>query len=217
MDGAGEPPPDHLRVVVAVGQPLLRRGIVDVLREAGMAVVGQAADTASALRVVGENGPHVLVAHLHLRAFERGHIVAITRDRWPRLGVVALADASSDTSMRTALDLGASAFVATDADPGQLVKAVRGAAVAPGAFLAENLTALKQVARNTAGPRLTTRERDVLRLAAEGLTVRAISGRLFVSESTTRSHLAGIYRKFGVTSRSQAVLAAERLGMLGSD
>jgi DNA-binding NarL/FixJ family response regulator len=54
----------------------------------------------------------------------------------------------------------------------------------------------------------------VLRLAAEGLTVRGISARLYVSEATTRSHLSGIYRKLGVTSRSQAVLAAERLGML---
>jgi DNA-binding NarL/FixJ family response regulator len=54
----------------------------------------------------------------------------------------------------------------------------------------------------------------VLALAAEGLTVQGISARLYVSDATTRSHLSGIYRKLGVTSRSQAVLAAERLGML---
>jgi DNA-binding NarL/FixJ family response regulator len=54
----------------------------------------------------------------------------------------------------------------------------------------------------------------VLKLAGEGLTVRGISARLFISEATTRSHLSGIYHKLGVSSRSQAVLAAERLGML---
>jgi ATP/maltotriose-dependent transcriptional regulator MalT len=66
------------------------------------------------------------------------------------------------------------------------------------------------------GPRLTRREAEVLALAAEGLTVEGISARLFVSPATTRSHLAGIYRKLGVSTRSQAVLTAERLGMLRS-
>lgn len=214
MEASGELP-DHLRVVVAVGPPLLRRGIVEVLQDAGMVVVGQAADMTSALRAVVEHAPNVLVVDLHLRAaFERGHVVAIARDRWPGLGIVALGDTSADAPMRTALDLGASAYLATGADPTQLVSSVRRTAAAPGAFLAENLTTLKKAARSTGGPRLTAREADVLRLAAEGLTVRAISGRLFVSESTTRSHLAGIYRKLGVTSRSQAVLVAERLGVL---
>ena len=209
---AGRP---ALRAVVAEGQPLLRRGLVEVLQDGGVQVVAQAIDTAGALRAVAERNPDVLVVSLDLKAsFERGHVVAIARDRWPALGIVALGDTPGDTAMRMALELGASAYVAKSAEPAHLVSATVQSAAAPGAFLAENLAALRQVIRAGSGPRLTAREADVLRLAAEGLTVRAISARLFVSEATTRSHLSGIYRKLGVTSRSQAVLAAERLGML---
>lgn len=204
-----------LRVVVAEGNALIRRGLVEVLGDAGITVVGQASDTGTALRTVAEHFPAVLVVSLDLRtSFERGHVVAIARDRWPNLGIVALGDAPGDAQMRTALELGASAYLTRSAEPGQVVTAVTQAAAAPGAFRSENLAALRQATRTPSGLRLTARESDVLRLAADGLTVRAISARLFVSEATTRSHLAGIYRKFGVTSRSQAVLAAERLGML---
>ena len=115
--------------------------------------------------------------------------------------------------MLAALELGASAHVPRTAEADHIVAATAQAAAAPGAFLAEDLVGSRRRAR-AAAPGLTARESDVLRLAAEGLTVRGISARLYVSEATTRSHLSGIYRKLGVSTRSQAVLAAERLGLL---
>lgn len=203
------------RVVVADGNHLARYGLVAILTEAGLPVVAQAVDTAGVLRVLAEHTPDVLMVALDLGAgLERGHVVAIARDRWAHLGIVALSERASDEAMLSALELGASAYVPKSAEPAQFVTAAIQSAETPGAFLAQDLTAGRRAARTSRGPRLTPREGDVLRLAAEGLPVRAISARLFVSESTTRSHLAGIYRKLGVTSRSQAVLAAERLGML---
>ncbi|HSO03183.1 MAG TPA: response regulator transcription factor, partial [Candidatus Limnocylindrales bacterium] len=126
--------------------------------------------------------------------------------------VIAMSETTSHESMLTALDLGASAYLPKTAAPEKFVTTAVRAAAAPGAFVADDVLAPRRQARG--GPRLTPRESEVLDLAAEGLTVRGISARLYVSEATTRSHLSGIYRKLGVTSRSQAVLAAERLGML---
>lgn len=202
-----------MRVVVADGNALTRRGLSAVLGDAGATVVGAAADTEAALRWIAQTLPDVLVVALDLQGPERGHIVAIARDRWPSLAIVALSDEASDDALLDALELGASAYLPKTAAPEQLVAAAVQAAAAPGAFLAEGLPATRRRGR-PAGPALTAREYEVLRLAAEGLTVRGISARLFVSEATTRSHLSGIYHKLGVSSRSQAVLVAERLGML---
>jgi DNA-binding NarL/FixJ family response regulator len=185
--------------------------LAEVLTSAG-AQVTQAQDAESALREVSERRAQVLVVSLDLPGSERGHVVAIARDRWPALAVVALSDEASHESMLRALDLGASAYLPKTARPERFVSTAVRAAAAPGAFLADDVLAPRRQARG--GPRLTPRESEVLALAAEGLTVEGISARLYVSQATTRSHLSGIYRKLGVTSRSQAVLAAERLGML---
>lgn len=200
-----------LRAVVADSHHLVRHGLAAVLRAAG-ASVWMATDTESALREVAERDAEVLLVALDLPGAERGHVVAKARDRWPHLAVVATSAQPSHESMLAALELGASAYLPATAAPQRFVATTAQAAAAPGAFLAEDVLAPRRKARR--GPRLTPRESEVLALAAEGLTVQGISARLYVSEATTRSHLSGIYRKLGVTTRSQAVLAAERLGIL---
>lgn len=200
-----------LLAVVADAHHLVRHGLTAVLHSAGFSV-SQAADADSALREVAARQPAVLLVGLDLPGSEGGHIVAIARQRWPELAIVAMSDRPDQESMLRALELGASAYLPRSADPERFVSAARQAAVAPGAFLAQDVLAPRRQA--VGGPRLTPRESEVLALAAEGLTVRGISARLFVSEATTRSHLSGIYRKLGVSTRSQAVLTAERLGML---
>jgi len=202
-----------LRVVVADHRHLARRGLVEVLSAAGAVVVAEATDTESALRAVAEHAPRALLVALDLPGRDRGHVVAISRDRWPDLGVVALSEHGGREATQEALRLGASAHLGKDAAPERFPEVAAQAAAMPRAFHAD--VAL-ELPRDPAPGRadLTPREREVLRLAGEGLTVRAISARLFVSDATTRSHLGSIYRKLGVSNRSQAVLAAARLGLL---
>lgn len=207
-------PASGLRVVVADAHHLSRRGLVDVLRSAGADVLAEPTTAEAALRTLAENPADVLVVSLDLPRAERGHVVAIARDRWPGLAVVALSEGPSDQALFSALQMGASAYLPKTADPDRVVSAVVQSAAAPGAFVADDLLGASRRRTRSRGPRLTPREAEVLALAADGLTVRQISARLYVSEATTKSHLAGIYRKLGVTTRSQAVLAAARLGML---
>lgn len=212
------PTRDHtasgLRVVIADAHHLSRRGLVEILRSAGAHVVADTATAEATLRGLAEWRPDVLVVSLELTRAERGHLVALARERWPAMAVVALSERPSDDALSRALQLGASAYLPKTAPPERFVTAVVQSAAAPGAFVADDLLAAGR--RHARGPHLTARESEVLALAAEGLTVREISARLFVSEATTKSHLMGVYRKLGVGSRAQAVLAASRMGLLRS-
>ena len=205
-------PAAWLSAVVADSHHLTRSGLVRVLEQAGLRVLAEASDGESTLRAVSTGTPDVLLVALDLGGVERGHVVAIARDRWPGMAVVALSEAGGEEAQLHAWQLGASAHLARTATPEQVIATVVQSVTAPSAFLGEDLLALRRGAGN--GPRLTRREAEVLQLAAEGLTVAGISQRLFISDATTKSHLSGIYRKLGVGTRSQAVLAAERWGML---
>ncbi len=210
VDTAG-PSTKGLVVVVAEAHHLLRHGLAAVLGAAG-AIVTAVADSDAALRAVHDRRALALLVNLDLHGNERGQLVAIARDRWPSLAIVAFSAEPDHAAMLQALELGASAYLPCSVEPDRLLSTLTQAVSAPSAFLADDLLAPRRAARS--GPRLTQRESEVLTLAAEGLTVSGISDRLYVSPATTRSHLSGIYRKLGVTSRSQAVLTAERLGML---
>jgi DNA-binding NarL/FixJ family response regulator len=67
---------------------------------------------------------------------------------------------------------------------------------------------------SSSNPRLSDRERQVLDLLAEGLGVAAIAGKLYISESTAKTHIAKVYEKLGAANRAQALVAAMRLGLI---
>ena len=200
-------------MVVAHADDLVVRGLAGLLGDSGATVVARARDTRSVLAAVTAYGPDVLVTSLELSVTERRNVVSVARERWPGLAIVALSDHDDDEGVLLALEEGASAHVRRSAGAEQIIAAAVQAAASPGAFLTTDPLGGRPRAADT-GPGLTPRESEVLRLAAEGLAVRGISERLFISEATTRSHLAGIYRKLGVSTRSQAVLRAERVGLL---
>jgi DNA-binding NarL/FixJ family response regulator len=200
-------------VVVADANPVVARGLAGVLADAAAEVLALAADADGALIEVARKGPRVLLVSLDLPSKGSGHVVAIARERWPQLGIVTLSSRHDDEAVLVALKLGASSHLRQLADPAQIVAATAHAADAPNAFMSCDLMGSPRRIRDSQ-PGLTPRELEVLRLAGQGLTVREVSARLFVSDATTRTHLAGIYRKLRVSNRSQAVLSAERLGLL---
>ena len=131
------------------------------------------------------------------------------------MGVVVLTMYAGDDKLFAALDAGASAFVGKDAPAEEVVAAARHAAVNPRAFTARDLADAMQRRMNApSGPKLSPREREVLELLVDGLAISQISRRLFISESTAKTHVANIYEKLGAGNRAQAVMAAVRLGLV---
>jgi len=95
------------------------------------------------------------------------------------------------------------------------VSAARHAAASPRAFTAEDLpAALQRRMHAPTGPKLSPREGEVLELLVDGLVISQIARRLFISESTAKTHVANIYEKLGAGNRAQAVMAAVRLGLV---
>jgi len=139
------------------------------------------------------------------------------RALYPDIGVVVLTMYAGDDYLFAALDVGASAFVAKNAPSGDVVAAARHAVDSPHSFSTKDLAGAMRRRLAPSGPQITERERQVLDLLADGLGVHAISRVLFVSDSTTKTHIARLYEKLGAANRAQAIMNAVRFCSLSSD
>ena len=88
------------------------------------------------------------------------------------------------------------------------------AAAAPPAFTSADLADAMKRRMSPQGPQLSPREREVLQLLADGLGVSQISRKLYISDSTTKTHISKLYEKLGAANRAQALMAALRMGLL---
>jgi DNA-binding NarL/FixJ family response regulator len=115
------------------------------------------------------------------------------------------------------LEAGASAFVPKDAPAEDVVAAARHAAASPEAFSAADLANAMKRRLAPSGPQISPREREVLGLLADGLAVAQIARRLYISESTAKTHISKLYEKLGAGNRAQAIMTAMRMGLIKTD
>ena len=204
------------RVLLVDDHDLIRDGLRRAFERAGdLVVVAEAASVKGAIDALRSNDIDVLVTDLGLPDGRGLDLVRTARAASTTMGIVVLTMYSGDEQVIGAMEAGASAFVTKDASADEVVAAARHAASAPRSFSAQDLAAVmaRQIAAPT-GPQLTPRELEVLLLLVDGLAVGQISRRLFISESTTKTHVAKIYHKLGASNRAQAVMAAVRLGLI---
>lgn len=205
-----------ITIVLVDDHELIRRGLRRELEADGeFQVLGEASNLDEALRVCTLTKPDVVVVDLRLQEGNGLDLVRRLRRDRPEVGIVVLTMYGGDEHLFNALDAGASAFVTKDTPSHHVLAAARHAAANPRTFSAEGLAdALRRRADKPDGPQLSPREQDVLTLLVEGLNVAQISKRLYVSESTTKTHISKIYSKLGATNRAQAVMAALRAGLV---
>ncbi len=206
-----------IRLLLVDDHELIRSGLGAVIdMEADMEVVGTAATVAEAVAQYDALGPDVIVADLQLQDGTGLDIVRTVRKQSRSTGLIVLTMHSGDDQIFAAMQSGASGFVGKDAAASEVIKAARHSAVAPGSFVCAGLADAVKRRRSGQTPALTEREHDVLLLLAEGLGAGAIGQRLYLSESTTKSHIARIYQKLGAANRAQALVTAMRIGLLST-
>lgn len=208
---------EKTRVVLVDDHELIRNGLSGVFDlQDDMEVVGVAASVAEALTRCAELRPDVVVTDLQLQDGTGLDIVRALRKQSDTIGLVVLTMHSGDDQIFAAMEAGASGFVGKDAPSTEVVKAARHARVSPRSFVCAGLVQAMMRRSAAESTRLTDREHEVLLLLADGLGAAQIGQRLYLSESTAKSHIAKIYQKLGATNRAQALVTAMRIGLLSS-
>lgn len=204
-----------IRVVLVDDHQLIREGLRRAFESAGdFEVVGEASSVEEARHALSTLAPDVVILDVRLPDGSGLDVAATARDTSPNLGIVVLTMYAGDDQLFGALDAGASAFVPKDSPAAEVVLAARHAASAPKSFTAPDLADAMKRRMTPTGPQLSPREREVLVLLAEGLGVAQISRRLYISDSTTKTHISKLYEKLGAGNRAQAIMAALKQGLI---
>ncbi len=214
---SGDSPP--WTVLIVDDHHLIRGGLRMAFdRTEDLKVVGEASSVAEALAALDELAPEVLVTDVGLPDGDGISLVRRARKSHPELGIVVLTMYTTDKELFAALESGASAFVGKDAPAHEVVAAARHAAVSPSTFIGPGLAdAIRRRQQEPARPKLSARELEVLHLLVNGFAVGQIGRRLFISESTAKTHVATIYKKLDVGNRAQAVVRALQLDLVRGD
>lgn len=209
--------PTSIRVVLVDDHELIRQGLARAFeRDPHMSIVGQAGSVVQALASYEQHKPDVVVTDLQLPDGTGLDIIRAIRQQNAEVGLVILTMHSGDDQIFAAMEAGASAFVGKDAPSSEVVSAARHAKVSPRTFLCAGLVGAMMRRASDDRPRLSEREQEVLELLGDGLGTAAIAGKLYMSESTAKTHIARIYQKLGATNRAQALVTSMRLGLLSS-
>jgi len=204
-------PTTRTKVLLVDDHDLIRKGLRHAFeRDRQFEVVGEAATAAEAVRQAGALQPDVVIMDLRLPDGSGLEATRALRKNSATMGIVVLTMYAGDDQLFGALEAGASAFVPKTAPADEVVAAARHAASAPSAFTAADLADAMKRRLAPAGPQLSPREGQVLRLLADGMSVAGIAKQLFVSESTAKTHISKLYEKLGAANRAQALMTALR-------
>lgn len=210
-----------IRVLLADDHEIVRMGLRAVLESADdIEIVGEADTAENAVRAVGETAVDVVLMDLRFGAGLAGRDVDNGARATGRIrslpdppNVLVVTNYDTDAEILGAVEAGAVGYLLKDAPPVELISAVRSAATGTTVLSGAVAHRLERREKDPATS-LSTRELEVLQAVAAGKSNRDIGTELFLSEATVKSHLAHVYDKLGVRSRTSAVAAARRAGML---
>lgn len=215
-----------INVLLVEDQTLVRSGVRALLdMEPDIAIVGEATDGEEAVRLAGELRPDLVLMDVRMPKVDGIEATSRIKGQRSEVEVLVLTAYEDEETVFQAIQAGASGYILKDITPTNLVRAIRAvragmSTVHPG--ITRKLLSRISLMSRTQTPGalalhsdgLTSREVEILVGIGKGASSRELAARLFVSESTVKSHLRTIYRKINVHDRSQAVAYAIRKGFV---
>ena len=208
-----------IRVLITDDHPVFRRGLAGVLAEAAdVDVVGEAGDGATAVALVRETHPDVVLMDLNMQG--TGGIEATRRllADAPGTAVLVLTMSADDASVHGALQAGARGYLVKGTSGEKILAAVRAVAGGDAVLGADIVAGLfgrisAPPRREGVFPQLTSREEEVLTMIARGWSNTEIARHLVVSDKTVRNHVSNVLAKLGVPDRAHAIVTAREAGL----
>lgn len=215
-----------MKILIVDDHALVRRGMGHVVRECFTeAEVVEAGNAVEAIEVMTSDNVNVALVDVRMPDSDGLELLHQMKERWPDTPVIMLTSFDHAQYVRRALAEGAAGYMLKDATPEDLEQAIKVAISGGGNVLSPRV--IQNLFESMDGPgrgengdsghrpiaSLTQRETDILALLAEGMSNRDISRGLFLSEKTVKAHLAAVFRKLGVTNRTQAAMAAVSMGI----
>ena len=216
---------DRIRILLVDDQRLMREGLRILLEmEPDLEIAGEATNGQEALDTYAAIEPDVVLMDVRMPGMDGVEATWRLRERWPSARVVILTTFDDDEYVFEGLRAGARGYLLKDVSGHDLAEAVRtvdagGALIEPSvarrvvAEFARMAPPVRQPDDGLAEP-LSEREREILRLMAQGLTNREIADRLSLAQGTVKNYVTAILQKLGARDRTQAALRARELGML---
>jgi DNA-binding NarL/FixJ family response regulator len=211
---------DRIRVLIADDHPVFRDGLHALVDAApDLDFVGEATTGIEAVDLAASGRPAVIL--MDLRMPELSGIEATRRilEADPTVGILIVTMSEDDESLFAAMRAGARGYIPKDAERGEILSAIRAAAVGEavfGASIARRVAEFFAAPRSPAAepfPDLTERENEILELIAQGRSNGDIAGRLGITSKTVRNHVANVFNKLQVADRSQAIVRAREAGL----
>ena len=201
-------------VLLVDDHPVVRSGLRAVLESDSVHVVGEAATGEEAVALAAHLHPDVVLCDLRLGAGIDGvQTTAALRALEPAPAVLILTTFDRDAEILGAIEAGAAGYLLKDVAPDVIIEGILRAAGGD-MFLAPDLADRVLRGMRNPLPKLTEREVEVLRLLATGASNKEMARTLFVTEATVKSHIAHIFTKLNVDSRSRAIHLAQETGLI---
>jgi DNA-binding NarL/FixJ family response regulator len=207
-----------IRILIVDDHTVLRHGLHLMLElKPGLEVVGEARDGVDAISQARLLQPDVILMDLEMPRMGGQQAIQEIHNEFPAINILVLTSFADNDKIMQAIKAGAAGYLLKDASPADLVQSIKNVFAGNVSLSPEITKKLVQQmqqppANRQAEQSLTEREREILRLAASGLSNQDIARRLVIAEGTVRFHLSNIFSKFQVSNRSQALLHALRLG-----
>jgi DNA-binding NarL/FixJ family response regulator len=204
----------RIRVLITDDHPLMLKGIREALSaEPDIEIVGEASSGAQVLPLVARTSPDLLLLDLRLPELDGLEVLELMRETHPQVRVAMLSVHSDPAEIAATLQRGACAYILKSvawADLGAAIRqAFSGSFISVGPAVED---AAAEASSNGAG--LSSREVEILQGVARGLSNRAIASELWLSDQTVKFHLHNVYRKLGVSNRTEAARYAYEHGLV---